>query len=172
MSQPTLFLMVGYPGSGKTTTSHVIHELTGATHIWADRERRKMFSEPTHSRSESHQLYRELNKQTDELLAAGRSVIFDTNFNFRRDRDHLRQIAATHGARTILVWVRVDKELARSRAQHPRHASTNLYSYTIPTADFERMSNHLQPPDDDEFPVILDGTKITREYVASELKLA
>lgn len=168
---PTLFLMVGYPGSGKTTTSHIIHELTGAVHIWADRERRKMFGNPSHSRSESHELYSELNRHVDELLAAGRSVIFDTNFNFRRDRAHLRRIATSHSAHTVLIWVQVPKELARSRAQHERHASTNHYSYIIRDEDFERMTSHLEPPTPGEHPVVLDGTKITADYVAAQLGL-
>ena len=33
MQKPTLFMMFGYPGAGKTTTAEIINELTGAEHL-------------------------------------------------------------------------------------------------------------------------------------------
>lgn len=166
--QPTLFLLVGYPGSGKTTTSKYIRELTGAEHIWADRERRTMFSTPTHTHEESRQLYNHLNEVTDRLLAEGKSVIFDTNFNFYKDRQHLRDIAATHNAKTVVVWITTPKETAKQRAVHER-TLRNFYEYILPEEDFERLSNHLEQPHDDERPIKLDGTHISLEIVQQAL---
>ena len=74
--------MLGYPGAGKTTAAKVIHSLTGATHLWADHERRKLFATPNYSHAENIELYDKLNKTAAELLQQGKSVIFDTNFNF------------------------------------------------------------------------------------------
>lgn len=167
--QQTLFLMVGFPGSGKTTIAKIIQEQTGAVHLWADAERRKMFKEPTHSHEESRQLYDYLNEVTDTLLGEGKSVVFDTNFNFRKDRDHLRGIAAKHGARTVVVWITTPKDVAKQRAVFDRELRNN-YEFILPEADFERMSNHLQPPADDEHPVKLEGIDITPEKVAEILK--
>lgn len=172
VERPTLYLMVGYPGSGKTTTSIALQKLTGATHIWADRERRAMFTHPTHSRSESHQLYGELNKRADELLSEGRSVIFDTNFNYRRDRDHLRRIAESRGAACKLIWIKVEKDIARRRATADSASQITRVLGDIPLSDFERMTGNLQPPDPDEDPIILDGTKISPAYIAEKLGLA
>jgi predicted kinase len=163
--------MVGYPGSGKTTASRIISELTGAVHIWADQERGKMFPEVTHSHEESQKLYNTLNQRVEQLLTEGQSVIFDTNFSFYKDRQHLRDIAASTGAIVRLIWVQTDKNLARERATHITHSYQNGYTATMPIAEFERMAKNLQPPDGDEQPIILDGTKITREYVANKLGL-
>lgn len=168
MTQPILFLLVGYPGSGKTTTSKYIHELTGAEHIWADRERREMFGEPTHTQEESRELYNHLNDMTDHLLANGKSVIFDTNFNFYKDRQHLRDIAASLHAKTVVVWITTPKETAKQRAVHER-TLRNYYEYILPEADFERLSNHLEPPREDERPIKLDGTRISLEIVRQAL---
>jgi predicted kinase len=162
---------VGYPGSGKTTASQIIHDLTGAVHIWADYERRVMFGEPTHSQEESKKLYHHLNQQTDMLLGDNQSVIFDTNFNFRDDRDLLRGIAAAHGAETRLVWVKVDKDIAKKRAMHPAHALDNKYTDTMKSPDFERITKHLEPPTADESPVMLDGTCLSLQYVSQQLGL-
>jgi predicted kinase len=169
MKRAVLYLLVGYPGSGKTTTSQIIHELTGAVHIWADYERRAIFGSPTHKYEESRALYDHLNQTTDMLLSDGQSVIFDTNFNFRKDRDLLRSIAATYKVETVLIWIKVDKQITRQRALSNAHASDNLYANTMTAKDFDRITKHLEEPEADEHPIILDGTLITAEYVAKAL---
>ncbi|MDB5186169.1 MAG: hypothetical protein JWL85_692 [Candidatus Saccharibacteria bacterium] len=169
-SQPVLYLLVGYPGSGKTTTSKAIHELTGATHLWADQIRKDRFGEPTHSHEENLKLYSHLNQVTSELLAAGQSVIFDTNFNFYKDREHLRAIAEDHGAKPVVIWVRTPKETARKRATANAHAQQTRILGDMPLKQFERISHNLQEPRKGEYVIELDGTKISKEYVADHLK--
>ena len=77
MTKPQLYLLVGYPGAGKTTVARIIAETTDAVHLWADRERLKMFGTPRHSAAENTRLYAYLNKLTEQLLGEGKSVIFD-----------------------------------------------------------------------------------------------
>lgn len=169
MNQPTLFLMLGFPGAGKTTTAKIIHEQTGAMHVWADHERRRIFSNPSHSPAESRKLYAYLNNVVDGLLAEGKSVIFDTNFNFYKDRQRLRRIASKHGAKTIVVWLATSKLLAKQRAVHDR-SLRNGYEFVLSENDFDRMSNHLQLPHEDETVVKLNGTHVTAETVADVLR--
>lgn len=169
--KPTLYLMLGYPGSGKTTAARAIHELTGAVHLWADQVRNERFPNPTHSRQENLALYDYLNGQTDELLAAGKSVIFDTGFNFYKDRQYLSTIAAKHEATVILVWVRVRKPLAHKRATHPSHAERNTYPQMMESDRFERISNDLELPQPGETVVNIDGTRITSDYIQAKLKI-
>lgn len=169
MQRPVLYLMLGYPGAGKTTTSQVIHELTGAVHLWADRIRNQRFPHPSHSHEENLTLYDYLNDMTGKLLAEGKSVIFDTGFNFYKDRQHLREIAAKHNAETLVVWVKTDKILAKDRALHPEHAHINTYKKTMPLERFERISNDLEEPHPDEKVIDVDGTKVTKEYIRSLL---
>lgn len=170
MHQPTLFLMLGFPGAGKTTVSKLIEAQTGAVHLWADRERRERVGEPTFSHKENIKLYDELNRITDTLLADGKNVVFDTAFNFYDDREHLRRIAAKHGAQTIVVWVRTSKELARERATTNAHLQhTRLHGNMHPIDDFERLSGKLEPPRQDERVVEFDGTNVSAKTVAGVL---
>ncbi len=169
MGKLTLYLMLGFPGSGKTTTSKIIHELTGAVHLWADKIRNEHYKHPTHSHEENLALYDYLNELTAELLETGQSVIFDTAFNFYRDREHLRKIAQKHNARTIVVWVKTSKDLARERATHPSHSARNTYPLVMPVHRFERISSALQTPRTGEEVIEVDGTKVTKTYIKTLL---
>lgn len=161
--------MLGYPGSGKTTASKIIHELTGGVHLWADKIRNERHTNPTHSHQENLDLYNYLNEMTAELLATGQSVIFDTAFNFYKDREYLRSIASDHDARVILIWVITEKELAKQRATHENHADENLYPYIMPEERFERIVNDFELPHPNERCIKLDGTKITKKYVKANI---
>lgn len=169
-SQPILYLLLGYPGSGKTTTSSFIHELSGAVHLWADKIRKERFVNPTHSHNENIQLYSHLNDVTSELLAAGQSVIFDTNFNFYKDRVHLRAIADKHNAKAVLLWVRTSKELAKDRATKNANKQTTRILGDMPPDQFDRLSRNLQPPKKNENYIEVDGTKVSKEYIADILR--
>jgi predicted kinase len=166
-----LYIFVGTPGAGKTTIAHLIEAATGAEHLWADRMRQAMFDTVTHSKQESDELYTTLNEQTDQLLAEGKSVVFDTNFNYRKDRDHVRSLADKHGAETVIIWLQTPVELARERALHDNHRDRNGYSETMQPEEFERLIDHLEPPTDDELFIKIDGTDIDEEDVKRQLGL-
>jgi predicted kinase len=171
MSTPTLYLMVGYPGSGKTTVAKIIHELTGAEHLWADHERHEMYGTPTYSHEENLRLYAHLNDETETLLKNGKSVIYDTAFNYHEDREHMRAIAERANAQVLTVWVTVDKATALDRATDNAHLQHTRILGNMPLETFEHISSKLEEPQANENAVMLDGTKVTPDYVAEKLGL-
>lgn len=169
MSQPTLYLMLGFPGAGKTTAAKIIHQLTGAVHLWADQERWHKYGAPSYSHAENLELYDDLNKKAERLLREGNSVVYDTNFNFYKDRELLRSIAAKYDAQTKLIWVTTDKATAKHRATENAHLQGTRVLGNMPPENFDRMSHNLQPPQENEAYTELDGTKMTPRYVADQL---
>lgn len=170
MADQTLYLMLGFPGAGKTTAARDIAKLTGAEHIWADHERRQRFDRPTYTHQENLDLYDRLNQKAEEILQHGRSVVYDTNFNFFNDREKLRKIAERSGAKTVVVWVITDKPTAQKRAVTGATGDTRILG-NMPLEHWLRISDNLEQPRPSERVVKLDGTKINTKYVAEQLGL-
>lgn len=166
----TLYLMMGYPGAGKTTAAKVIHELTGAEHVSSDTMRLKMFPQPTFNQIEHDQLYRKLDKEVEQLLTEGRDVIYDANLNRYRHRQEKYDICQRTKATHKLIWIQTPKELAKSRATHQSRAHLVPHNES-PATMFERIARVIEDPHHSEPYIIIDGTQISPEYIASKLGL-
>jgi hypothetical protein len=68
----------------------------------------------------------------------------------------MRRLAARHDAQAVVIWITTPKEIAKQRAVHDRKLR-NGYEFVFPERQFERMSNHLEPPRDSEHAIKLDG---------------
>lgn len=170
-SKPNLYLMLGYPGAGKTTAAKIISELTGAVHIWADHERRQMHDSDNYVQVErtaefNIKLYDSLNKRSVELLKQGKSVVYDAAFNHLKDRLALRDLAHKLEIPTTIVWVKAPKAVAKKRAQNPTDIEgTRVLGADMSDERFEELALKLEQPRDDETVVELDGQSLSQEYI-------
>jgi predicted kinase len=169
--QPTLYMLVGLPGAGKTTAAKIIEELTGATRLSSDEVRLQMFPQPTFSPEEHTQLYNELNRRAEDLLHSGKSVIYDANLNRHEHRQEKYGMCLSTGAKPVLLWVQTPKETAKERASHASRAPLIPKNETAGQM-FDRIAGIIESPSADESPILIDGTKITPEYIAEALHLA
>jgi len=111
---PTLYVLTGLPGSGKSWHARQIVETTGAAYVAMDHE--------VHARGLSlvdyearFALQPEVEARIPVLLDAGRSVVAEFGSWTREERDRLRSLAEESDARTQLWFVDAPLELCRER---------------------------------------------------------
>ena len=165
-----LYLMLGLPGSGKTTAATEIARQTGAIHLSSDAWRLALFPKPTFSEAEHEQLYRILDYFTELLLVQGVDVIYDANLNRLKHRQEKYAISQSLNVTTRLLWVQTDHELAMARRVNDSHDGLRP-PYESPAEMFQRIAGIFEAPDIDEPYMTLDGTAITADYIRHKLLL-
>lgn len=166
---PTLYMMLGYPGAGKTTTAKIIAELTGAVHLTSDVIRLELFPLPEFTEEEHQTLYEIIDKRAEDLLLAGKSVIYDANLNRFEHRDQKYSICRKVKARSVLVWVQTPVEVAKKRATELAENNPTRPFGNLDETTFDRLAIAIEPPHKTEQHFVLDGTKITTSYVQKKL---
>lgn len=169
MAQPILYMLLGYPGAGKTTTAKIIEELTGARRLTSDEERLKRFPNPVFSPSEHTQLYHQLDEETEKLLDSGQSVIYDANLNRYAHRADKYRICKITNSRPVLIWLDTNRDLSEKRSADRGRQKLWPVGET-PQAMFTRIANLIEPPRADESPIILDGSALTPSMVETALR--
>ena len=168
MNPPTLHMLVGLPGSGKTTFAQQIQSATGAVRLTSDDFRLLLFPRPSFSQQEHDDLYEILNHNLVHLLESGRDVIYDANLNRHEHRAEKYAIAAAHNAQVVLWWLTTPDTLSKER----RIASQNhtlVPSGETPERMFDRVTRVFEPPNEAENPIVFDGSTITAARVQEAL---
>ncbi len=167
---PRLYMMIGYPGAGKTTTASVLHEITGAAHLSSDAMRSALFREPSFSQAEHDELYRYLDTTTEELLKAGKDVIYDANLNRLQHRQDKYNICQRTGSQAVLLWLKTPRDMAKERASDVSRQHLWPPDET-PEQLFERIAGVIEEPGVNEPFIEIDGTKVTPAYIQEQLRL-
>lgn len=168
MSTPTLYLLMGLPGSGKTTAATKIASLTGAVHISSDNFRLSLFESPTFSQDEHDALYKMLDYMCELLLKNGTSVVYDANLNRLQHRQEKYHLAKKLKVPTKLFWLQVHKDTAKKRRIETQHPGL-VPRHETPHDMFERIAGVMEPPGKGEPFTALDGTKITNAYMTKHV---
>lgn len=165
-----LYMMIGYPGAGKTTTATVLHNITGAAHLSSDAIRAELFPKPTFTQAEHDELYHYLDHKTEELLKDGKDVIYDANLNRLEHRKTKYDICERTGAEPVLLWLQTPRDMAKERAAHTSRQHLWPPGET-PQQMFERIAGVIQEPEANEPYIKVDGTKVTNDYIRGLLDL-
>ncbi len=158
LARPTLFLLYGFPGSGKTYFARQLCEELQAAHVQSDRIRGELFEKPRFDKQENRVVTQLMQYMTEEFLAAGVSVVFDVNAMRLAQRRALRDLARKSKAEPILVWFQVDPETAFARnAKRDRRKTDDKYAASIPRKAFDTLVSGMQNPTSTEDYIVVSG---------------
>jgi predicted kinase len=158
LTKPTIILLYGFPGSGKTHFARQLTEHINAAHVQSDRIRFELFEQPRFDRQENEIVGHLMNYMTEEFLHAGISVVYDMNAARLSERRALRDMARKHKAQPVLIWFQIDTESAFARArQRDRRKSDDKYAAPIDRTTFDEMAGRMQNPSNTEDYIVVSG---------------
>jgi predicted kinase len=155
---PTVHLVCGYLGAGKTTFSQALAERESAVRFSLDELYLSLFADgPTYELDVKamERLRAMLDALWPQVVKAGASVVLDCGFWRRALRGQVRELARTVGATTRLHWLRCADDVALARCLE-RNGSTG--AFLISPEGFAELKVHFEPPMADERPEVVDTT--------------
>lgn len=156
--KPTLFMVYGFPGAGKTYFGRQLCEELQAAHVNSERIRQELFDEPRYDNQENQIVKQLMLYMTEEFLNAGLSVVFDMNAMRLSQRRELRELARKLKAESILVWFQIDAESSFSRiVGRDRRKMDDKYSVPLDRTSYENYVANMQNPSPSEDYVVVSG---------------
>jgi len=153
--KPLLFLLYGFPGSGKTRFARQLTEYVDCVHVQTDKLQSELFGNSNVSQKDEVFVKKLTNYMTEQFLSAGVSVIYDESIDRSGKRLALRSIARKHKAEPVLIWLQTDAESAYTRVeQRDRRQSDDKYAKKFTRTDFDKTASQMQNPKNEEFIVI------------------
>ena len=155
--KPTLTLMVGLPGAGKTTRAKELERETGAIRFTPDEWHLFLFGDDFHDPRE-HALHDQRHDRVEQLmwslgkglLQKGVSVILDFGFWAREEREEKYREAMALGVRFQICYAHAPlEELCRRLSARGKEGREDVFS-TITREDVESWAKLFQPPDPEE----------------------
>jgi len=140
--RPTLVVLCGLPGVGKTTVAERIAARLDATLLRTDVVRKELFADPAYTGTETRLVYDEVFERGRQPLERGHSVVLDGTFKLRRDRRRARTLAAELDAGFDLVHVECDEATVRERiaGRVDDESDADFRVHLTHRAEFERLS--------------------------------
>lgn len=158
LTRPTLILLYGYPGAGKTYLARQLSEDIQAAHVQNDRIRFELFEQPRYDKQENQIVDHLMQYMTEEFLNAGISVIYDINASRLAQRRDLRELARKNKAEVLLVWFQLDHETAYARlTKRDRRKADDRYSASMDSVTFQQTVSAMQNPQPTEDYIVISG---------------
>jgi predicted kinase len=145
---PTLFVLVGLPGSGKTSRARELEAEQHALRLTPDEWMIPLFGEPE-AGGKRYILEGRFIALGRAALQMGISVVLDFGVWSRNERSALRSLAADAGAECEVVYLPIDP-IEQRRRVHGRVESHPESTYSMRFFDLDEFARQFEPPDQGE----------------------
>ena len=145
---PTLHLMVGLPGSGKTTLAKKLEQELPAMRLTPDEWMARVVGDG-YDEAKRAVVEAMLWDIAAQGLRLGINVILDFGFWSRVEREDYRALAAKLGADAKVHFLDV-RSVALVQRLHARNAAIPSETFHIEPTDLEAWSEMFEPPTSDE----------------------
>ncbi|MDR1969833.1 MAG: ATP-binding protein [Candidatus Nomurabacteria bacterium] len=151
--KPTLHVMVGLPGSGKTTKAKELEMEHNALRLTCDEWHIRLFGyNPTdENHGRNHENIEEIMLEiAEKVLSHGVSVIIDFGSWSRAERDDLRRMASKADANFKIHFMDVPIEKLYERLKK-RNQLVTTEGFVISKEKMDRYLKLFEPPTEEEF---------------------
>ena len=121
---PTLVLLSGLPGTGKTTFASQLAARLEARVLESDLVRRELFPKRRYTRKESGTVFAEVRERAEAALREGRDVIVDATNLREWERQGFLELAGRQGAPVVAVRLTAPDAVVRERLSGPRQGAS------------------------------------------------
>jgi predicted kinase len=148
MKEPALlYLLVGLPGSGKTTKARQLEVEASALRLTPDEWMIPLFGRNVEAERDA--LEGRLIWIALRALQLHTNVILDFGFWSKDERSSLRWFAMKIGAKSQVIYLPIDPETQRNRVQH-RFAETRDQTWPMNEEELTKWRAFFQEPDEAE----------------------
>jgi predicted kinase len=145
-----LIMVVGLPGTGKSTFSRALADEIDAKHLNSDVIRTELGLRGKYAPADKAKVYQELKERTKALLTIGATVIVDATL-YREDlRQFYSQIARQIGCPVLWIELRTGEETIKQRVSKQRPYSE------ADMAVYQKIKSLYEPITDDHFSLETD----------------